>query len=460
MDEKQLELLYNDYAKNKGFKDYSEFKDLMSSEANRKMFFDYSNKELGFKDYSEFNDLLGLKKKASGEISSLTELPSEFIEPLKQGVNPNKTKEEKANQLPIIDDGNHNIGTSQVINGMTVPTNLPKQDEMRYERELKTQDAAINTLTDIYKQKGLKFDPSKPAAQEQIQDYIEQERSNDLARVTGKDGKEYLTRGQGFIEAGAKALVNSVIEPFKSAEINFTNTPSELADLLDKKIAEEPNVPESAPTKVGGYMGGLIGGLPKLMGLLAIPYFGESAMVIEMYHNAIASERRVLYERGIRSKENGGEGLDREAAAKMAMETAPVTAIPDAAMGLVLARGVGGKSILPEAEKKAFRDALAPFKGVAKVAGLGGVAGSSKSLLALASGYDVTATEVLESGGRSMGEYALMDGAFKLMHKAPTIANVGLRASKAVVSAAKNLLSSVPKEILEVQAEKYPDGKI
>jgi hypothetical protein len=45
------------------------------------------------------------------------------------------------------------------------------------------------------------------------------------------------------------------------------------------------------------------------------------------------------------------------------------------------------------------------------------------------------------------------------MHKAGTIANVGLRASKAVVSAAKNLLSSVPKEILEVQAEKYPDGK-
>ena len=75
------------------------------------------------------------------------------------------------------------------MTGVTVPTNLPKQDEMRYERELKTQDAAINTLTDIYKQKGLKFDPSKPAAQEQIQDYIEQERSNDLARVTGKEQK-------------------------------------------------------------------------------------------------------------------------------------------------------------------------------------------------------------------------------------------------------------------------------
>ena len=28
MDEKQLQFLYNDYAKNKGFKDYSEFKNL------------------------------------------------------------------------------------------------------------------------------------------------------------------------------------------------------------------------------------------------------------------------------------------------------------------------------------------------------------------------------------------------------------------------------------------------
>ena len=432
--------------------DFNSFKNTLSNYDNASKYYTYlkDNKFDVPETYDSFADTFGLKKKVGGTISSLTELPSEFIEPFKKGVSPNQTKEEAraAKELGV-----------KPMTGVTVPTNLPKQDEMRYERELKTQDAAINTLTDIYKQKGLKFDPSKPAAQEQIQDYIEQERSNDLARVTGKDGKEYLTRGQGFIEAGAKALVNSVIEPFKSAEINFTNTPSELADLLDKKIAEEPNVPESAPTKVGGYMGGLLGGLPKLMGLLSIPYFGESAMVIEMYHNAIANERRTLYQRGIMSKENGGEGLDREAAAKMAMETAPITAAPDAAMGLVLARGVSGKNIIPDAEKKAFRDALAPFKDVAKVAGLGGVAGSSKSLLALASGYDVTATEVLESGGRSAGEYALMDGAFKLMHKAGTIANVGLRASKAVVSAAKNLLSSVPKEVLEVQAEKYPDGK-
>ena len=72
MDEKQLQFLYNEYAKGKGFKDYSEFKGLMSSEGSRKLFFDDANKELGFKDYNEFNDLLGLKKKVGGEVSSLT----------------------------------------------------------------------------------------------------------------------------------------------------------------------------------------------------------------------------------------------------------------------------------------------------------------------------------------------------------------------------------------------------
>ena len=72
MDEKQLQFLYSEYAKNKGFKDYSEFKGLMSSEESRKLFFDDANKELGFKDYNEFNDLLGLKKKGQEVLPSVS----------------------------------------------------------------------------------------------------------------------------------------------------------------------------------------------------------------------------------------------------------------------------------------------------------------------------------------------------------------------------------------------------
>ena len=79
MDEKQLQFLYNEYAKNKGFKDYSEFKGLMSSEGSRKLFFDDANQELGFKDYNEFNDLLGLKKK--DQVSLSVSSPTQSLSP-------------------------------------------------------------------------------------------------------------------------------------------------------------------------------------------------------------------------------------------------------------------------------------------------------------------------------------------------------------------------------------------
>lgn len=63
MDEKQLKYLWDNYANGKGFKDFNEFKSLMSDSSSRKLFFDDSNKSLGFKDYDEFENILGLKKK-------------------------------------------------------------------------------------------------------------------------------------------------------------------------------------------------------------------------------------------------------------------------------------------------------------------------------------------------------------------------------------------------------------
>jgi hypothetical protein len=76
-------------------------------------------------------------------------LPSEFIAPLKKGISPNQAKEEKLNKLPIIDDGTHKTGPSQVVGGMTIPTNLPKQEQLKYENKLKVDDAAVNTLIGI-----------------------------------------------------------------------------------------------------------------------------------------------------------------------------------------------------------------------------------------------------------------------------------------------------------------------
>jgi hypothetical protein len=383
-------------------------------------------------DETKFYDKY-LKKKVGGEESSLTELSSKGFSPEQISLLQTGTKPPK----PVGKTGGTTI----------IPTNITP-DQKAYERELKRQDAAINTLKNTYSKKGLNFNEKSKRGQEQIAELLNKEINNDLTLVTGKDQKPYLVRGEGFLESAGRGILRSIIDPIESTKINFTNDAVELADLLDEKIKEEPNVPESAPTRVGGYLGELAGGLPKMMALLAIPVAGESAMVGEMYHNALANQRRVLYERGLQ------EGMDRTTAAQNAMKNAPITAIPDAIVGAALARGVGGKAagteIIPNAAKESFLKATGNgLKGVAKVSGIGGAAEFGRSKAEQQLGYNVTDAEAIENGLRGMGEYAIMDAAFKLAHSGP----------KYLSSAAKNLLSSVPKEVLEVAAEKYPDGK-
>jgi hypothetical protein len=333
------------------------------------------------------------------------------------------------------------------IGKLNIPTNLPKQEVAAYERQLKTNEAAINTLSDIYKKKGLIFDPSKPAAQKQIQEYITKERDNDLTRVVGiKDGKQYLVRSEGFWESAGNALKRSITDPIESTNINMTNDANELADLLDEKIKKEPNIPEGAPSRFAGYLGELGGGLPKMMALLSIPYVGEQAMVGEMYYNALANQRRFLYEKGL------ADGMDRVTSAENAMKNAPLTAIPDAVVAAAMARGVGGggSKMITGAAKESFLKAVGGrLKGVAKVSAIGGTAEFGRSKMQQAQGYDITDAEAIENGLRGAGDYAIMDAAFKLAHAGP----------KYISSAAKNLLSELPKEIVEVAAENYPDGK-
>jgi len=386
------------------------------------------------KDEASFYDTYFKKKNLGGIASSPTELPLQgFSEKqiglLKKGV-------EKPAVTPI----------QKKVAEISVPTNLPKQEALAYENEIKLNDVAVNTLTDIYKKKGLKFDPSKPAAKKQIQEYVDKSINGDLTKVTGKDGKEYLVRGEGFLESGKNSLVRSVTEPVESAEINFTSNPEELSILLDKKIQEEPNIPESAPSGAGGYFGELAGGLPKMVGLMAIPYAGEALMVGEVYFNALANQRRVLYERGIK------EGMDKITAAKKAMDAAPLSAIPDALVAAVMAKGVGGPSasIIPNAAKQSFIKASAnAVKGISKVSAIGGFAEYERSKIQQRAGYNVKDAEAIENGLRGAGDYALMDAAFKLAHSGP----------KAVTSAAKNLLSSIPTDILKSVAKKYPNGE-
>ena len=72
MNEEQLMFLFENYASDKGFSDYDEFKGLMSDENARKVFFENANPDLGFTDYDEFNTTLGIGD-AEGETGNFTE---------------------------------------------------------------------------------------------------------------------------------------------------------------------------------------------------------------------------------------------------------------------------------------------------------------------------------------------------------------------------------------------------
>jgi len=89
MNEEQLMFLFENYASDKGFSDYDEFKGLMSDENARKVFFENSNPDLGFTDYDEFNTTLGIGD-AEGETGNFTEGSGEQqeqpTEPLKKPI--------------------------------------------------------------------------------------------------------------------------------------------------------------------------------------------------------------------------------------------------------------------------------------------------------------------------------------------------------------------------------------
>lgn len=459
----KTKVLYDAVSKDYNIGSYDDFSKKLQDPVKRKAFYDGVGNEYNLGSYDEFSSKVKKKVGTSESFpsqSSPSGLPSPspkdiseaqaLVETLKKNPQSGIAKNLPAQNVVYADK---NIPSTE---GLVTPTNLPKQETQAYESKLRTKDAAINTLNDIYQQKGLTFDPTKPAAQKQIQDYIDKENNNDLVRVSGKDGKEYLTRGTGFWETTARSLGKSLYDPIESTQINTANTPDDLANLLDQKMAKEPNYPEQAPSKFGGYFGTLAGGLPKMAALLSIPYLGEAAMTTEMYNNAMANQRKELYQRGLQ------EGLSRHDAAKKAMETAPAAAIPEAVMGLTLARtgGAGkvaeeaaanvGKDILPVAAKKSFIDATNTFgKELAGVTALGGGSEVAKGLIQKQAGYNVTNDELLKNGLNGASEWGLMHAAFNLVHVAP----------KAIAAAAKNLLSHVPEPILEAEAENHPDGQ-
>ena len=102
MDEKQLQLLFNEYGKSNGFADYNEFKSLMANPSSRKLFFDESNKDLGFKDFNEFNTILGFDSQEVKEQAKQPAVPT-FMDVAGQTQQTIQTAQQKVTkQQPIV----------------------------------------------------------------------------------------------------------------------------------------------------------------------------------------------------------------------------------------------------------------------------------------------------------------------------------------------------------------------
>jgi len=122
MNEKKLKLLYDGYAIDKGFKDYEEFKSLISNPKSRAIFFELSNSDLGFDSAEEFDNVLGFdlgKPQAVQDAAPVT------------------AEEEAESTESILEDG---LLDSQEIGFNDITQDLISQDE----------EVVVPKLTELY----------------------------------------------------------------------------------------------------------------------------------------------------------------------------------------------------------------------------------------------------------------------------------------------------------------------
>lgn len=368
-----------------------------------------------------------------------------------------KLKAQKQTPLTKVENKPFNPQTDEFAPmnvAVTTPTNLPASDNREYQTKVKTKEAINNALTSRYAKAGKKFDPNSIQGKKDIQELQDLEKNKDVAVVTGKDGKSYLTRGEGFGESALSTLKNSFLAPVKAYDINKISDPKQLADALDQEILDEPNVPESKPTGLGGSLGEMAGGLPKPLALLsinsAVPGLGTTAMVGEAYYTGLANQKKALYQRGLQ------EGLSREQAAQKAMEASTLAAVPDAISALALSGSVpgltGAKSVFNKAADDSFRKSFVnATKSIGKMSALGAATEGARSGIEAAQGYDVKLGEGIEKAWEGATEMAKMDLAFK-------VAGGIMRAPKYLKAAALEKIATAPKELVEPAIEQMGEA--
>ena len=136
MDEKQLQFLYESLGKNQGFKDYNQFKSLLSNSDLRKSYFDMSNKDMGFKDYNEFESVVGFKKKekenaGSSENQNTSLSPSNSVDSISDFDSQFRDSQAKAKAFNKKVVGFYDVNSRQFFKPTNDEKNLTPQTEFK-----------------------------------------------------------------------------------------------------------------------------------------------------------------------------------------------------------------------------------------------------------------------------------------------------------------------------------------
>ena len=326
--------------------------------------------------------------------------------------------------------------------------------DIRTQEDLKKSEEAFEKFTEKrLRAKGVQFKKDDANYKKEKQLVLNDIKNGDIFGYV-EDGNLGFARSVGFLKGTVETLINSGANEFKAAKVNTISDPREFADYANEREATDirEKVPEVAS---------IIGGLPKLVGTIALgeafggPTGGASLLAADAQWIGMSEKRLELYYN--RRNELIDKGMPKEEAeyqaAGAAIQDAPLAAIPSAITNYAMALmgGAEAKGATPlSASREAFKQYIS--KPV-KIGLLGAVQPISEYGIERMQGYDVKFQDAINNMGKGFTDFALMDLGMNVVMSPGKFA-------KSVVSSAKEYLANVDKQVLESMTSKYgEDGK-
>ena len=319
--------------------------------------------------------------------------------------------------------------------------------------EQKKEEAVTNVTERRLKAKGVSYKVGDATFNKEKQEVQKQITDGNLVRTKNRKGQEDYANGMGFWQSTSKSFVQGFTAEVDAAKINTITNEYELASYLEDLEKSEPDVTDK-PTGIRGWAGNMLGGLPKMVGLVAAgeavnPAAGGAiALGADGEWLGMAAKRQELYfNKRDELLKHGVDPIDAKiTAAREAMKNAPLAALPEAITNAALAK-IGGKS---SAELSTSRKILKDF--ITKpltVGAIGAVSPIAEYGIEKAQGYDVKLKDAIDKSGEGFTDFTLMDlGLHIMLHP--------MGVSKTAISASKEFLSNYEPEIVQSIASKYP----